>query len=66
MVGAVVASHGGSVGGYTTAYAVIGVIALAIAVGGLFLKDRASERETAGAAAPSVTLGRSRNHSADV
>lgn len=47
LVGAIVASQGGGAEGYTTAYGAIGLLALAIALGGLFLKGRSEEMATA-------------------
>lgn len=49
MVGAVASSYGGGAEGFTTAYAVIGVIALGLTFGGLFLKGRAEEMAETGA-----------------
>ena len=50
LVGAVVASHAGTIEGYATSYAVIGFVALAITAGGFFLKSKAEERASAGIA----------------
>jgi EmrB/QacA subfamily drug resistance transporter len=49
LVGALVASHGGSTGGYSLAFAVIGAVMLLLAAAGLGLKSRARELASVGA-----------------
>lgn len=46
-IGAVVASSGGGIGGYRTAYLVVAAVALAMTLLGLGLKSRAAEMEAA-------------------
>lgn len=47
MVGALVASQGGGVAGFASAYTAIGVVAVLITLGALFLKNRDQERAAA-------------------
>ena len=45
-VGAIVASFGGGIGGYSTAYAIVGTVAIVMALLSLGLKNRSSELTT--------------------
>jgi MFS family permease len=51
LVGAVAASSGGGIGGYSVAFLVIGAMMLALTLASLGLKSRTAERSSAGAAA---------------
>ena len=57
LVGAIAASFGGGVGGYGTAYLVVGVIGVIMVVLSFGLKSRAQERDAAGATAVAATQG---------
>jgi MFS family permease len=54
LVGAVAASTGGSVAGYSNAYLVVGIVSIVLIFTAAQLKNRASELETVAAHAQTV------------
>jgi MFS family permease len=60
LVGAVAASQGGGAQGFSAAYGAIGFVALAITLGGFFLKNREEERATAKLTVAQYNLSRGR------